>query len=302
MEQNKETTAVEVVKKDVTAKVLQKVDLFKKSGELRIPDGYCPENALKSAYLVLREAKTACSKPVLEHCTQESIADSLLKMIVWGLSPLKKQCYFIAYGNKLQCDPDYSGNILLAKRYGGLSEINGHAIFQGDDFAFGNDAETGRKKIIKHEQKLDDFGKDVIGAYAVYTFQDGTTKAEIMNINQIKNAWGMGGTKGSSPAHNKFSDQMAIKTVINRACKLIIRSSDDAVLYSDSKDPIDTEYIDVTEAVHQEIEEKANTKTIGLEEVKETEAATVETVQETPSETTEQPSEVKTDGKPKLNF
>lgn len=114
--ENKQQVAVQ--QKNITEKVLAKIETFKLAGELRLPSDYSPENALKAAYLVLLETKTR-RKPVMEACTQESIANSLLKMVVWGLSPLKKQCDFIAYGDKLSCDPEYTGNIALAKRYGG---------------------------------------------------------------------------------------------------------------------------------------------------------------------------------------
>jgi recombination protein RecT len=252
-------TPAETVKKDVTAQVLGKIELFQKSGELRLPSNYSAENALKSAYLILLETKTKDGKPVLEACTKESIANSLLKMVVWGLSPLKKQCDFIAYGNKLQCDPEYTGNIVLAKRYGGLREINANAVFRGDEFVFENDVQTGRKKVAKHTQTLETFGsKEIIGAYAVMVLEDGTVKTEIMTMQQIRQAWEQGATRGNSPAHKNFPDQMAIRTVINRACKLLIRGSDDAILYSDSKDVQDAEYTDVSDIVADEIAEKAN--------------------------------------------
>jgi recombination protein RecT len=252
----------ETGKKDISVQVLARIELFQKSGELRLPPNYSAENALKSAYLVLSDTKTKDDKPVLEVCTKESVAESLLKMVVWGLSPLKKQCDFIAYGNKLQCSPEYTGNIILAKRYGNLEEINANAVFKGDEFVFENDVQTGRKRVIKHTQTLETFGsKEIIGAYAVMIFKDRTTKTEIMNMQQIRQAWEQGSAKGNSPAHRNFPDQMAIKTVINRACKSLIRSSDDAILYSDSNDIEDVKYTDISDVVANEIAEKANAGT-----------------------------------------
>lgn len=61
--------------------------------------------------------------------------------------------------------------------------------------------------------------------------------------------------KGNSPAHKNFPDQMACKTVINRACKLLIRASDDAVLYN-KEDDEPKDYAD--EDTKHEIKEKAN--------------------------------------------
>lgn len=254
-DQNAQSAQLELVKKDISAQVLARVEIFQKSGELRIPKDYSPENALKSAYLILTDPRNN----LLAQCTKESAANALLKMVVWGLSPLKKQCDFIKYGDKLECTPEYTGNIVLAKRYGGLKDIKGNAIFEGDTFEFEVDTTTGRKRILKHTQTLESIGsKNIKGAYAVYEMNDGKMDVEIMNITQIRDAWNQGATKGASPAHKNFPDQMAIKTVINRACKLIIRGSDDSALFSND---------DETNVVDREIAENANVETISFEDV-----------------------------------
>jgi recombination protein RecT len=258
------STQVAEIKKDISTQVLAKIDSFQKSGELILPKDYNAENALKSAYIILSDPKNN----ILEKCDKGSIAEALLKMVVYGVSPIKKQCYFIPYGNKLECSISYAGNIAIAKRYGKLKTIKANAIFKGDTFEFEVDAVTGRRKIIKHIQTLDSIGtNDIVGAYAVYELTDGVTDVEVMNINQIRMAWGQGGSKGASPAHKNFADQMAAKTVINRACKLLISSSDDSVLY----DPLEDEkVIDVTaENVSHEIEQEANKQPLNFSDVEE---------------------------------
>lgn len=263
--QNQNTPAVEV-KKDISAQVLAKVESFQKSGELVLPKDYIVENALKSAYIILSDPKNN----LIAKCDKSSVAEALLKMVVYGVSPIKKQCYFIPYGQKLECSISYAGNIAIAKRYGNLKSIKGNAIFEGDVLEFEVDAMTGRRKIIKHSQSLDSIGSLILkGAYAVYELKDGTVDVEIMNIKQIHAAWGQGGSKGNSPAHKNFPDQMAVKTVINRACKLLISSSDDSILY----DPLEeNDYVDTAKGnVQQEINQNANTETIGFESYEEAE-------------------------------
>ena len=121
-------------------------------------------------------------------------------MVVYGVSPIKKQCYFIPYGNKLECSISYSGNIVSAKRYGNLKSIKANAIFEGDTCEGEVDAQTGRRKVIKHVQTFDSVGTNKIkGAYAVYELNDGTIDVEVMNINQITASWEQGGSKGNSP-------------------------------------------------------------------------------------------------------
>lgn len=263
--QNNNTALVDA-KRDISAKVLAKVESFQQSGELRLPKEYSVENALKSAYVILSDPKNN----LIAKCSQSSVAEALLKMVVYGVSPIKKQCYFIPYGDKLECSISYAGNIAIAKRYGGLKSIKGNAIFEGDVLEFEVDAMSGRRKIIKHSQSLDSIGSTVLkGAYAVYELNDGTVDVEIMNIRQIQAAWGQGGSKGNSPAHKNFPDQMAVKTVINRACKLLISSSDDSILY----DPLEeNDYVDTTKGkVEQEINENANAESIGFDHIEEAE-------------------------------
>lgn len=259
-------TQIAEVKKDISAQVLAKVESFKKSGELVLPKDYIVENALKSAYIILSDPKNN----LIEKCDKSSVAEALLKMVVYGVSPIKKQCYFIPYGQKLECSISYAGNIAIAKRYGNLKSIKGNAIFEGDVLEFEVDAMSGRRKIIKHTQSLESIGSTILkGAYAVYELKDGTVDVEIMNIKQIQAAWGQGGSKGNSPAHKNFPDQMAVKTVINRACKLLISSSDDSILY----DPLEeNDYVDTAKGnVQQEINQNANTETIGFESYEEAE-------------------------------
>lgn len=252
-----------ITESDITGSVLTKIEAFESNGELRLPKDYSAANALKSAWLVLQEVEDRNKNRALDVCTKESIANSLLKMIIWGLSPLKNQGYFIVYGKELTFAPDYSGNILLAKRYGKLKWIKGNAIFKDDIFEFEVDGETGRRRIIKHEQSLESFGSnDIKGAYAVYELEDGTRDVEIMNFTQIMASWQQGATKGASPAHTKFKDQMAIKTAINRACKLLIRGSDDSVLY-DQEDDMRDEH---KEGVKESISRNANRKEMAFED------------------------------------
>lgn len=220
-------TSIEVKKQDISTAVLKKINEFKEHGALKIPADYSPENALKAAYLVLSDPRSN----LLSKCTKESVASALLKMVVWGLSPLKKQCSFIPYGDKLECTPEYTGNVAMAKRYGGLKSIKANAIHAGDVFIFEIDNKTGKKRVVKHEQTLDSISnKELQGAYAIVELADGTIDTYVMSMQQIKDSWNQGAMKGNSPAHKLFPDQMAEKTVINRACKLIIRTSDDAIL------------------------------------------------------------------------
>jgi recombination protein RecT len=251
------TTQPAVAEKDITTQVLQKVQAFEKSGELRIPKDYSPENALKGAMLVLNELKTKDGSPALQYCSKTSIAQALLKMVVEGLSVLKKQGYFIPYDKELTWIRSYQGSIALAKRVAEVKEVNAVVVYQNDLFEYGIDVKTGRQVIYKHDQKLGNIANDkIIAAYAIVIYKDGSTDATIMSMDEIRAAWNQGAPKGNSPAHKNFTQEMAKKTVINRACKTPINSSTDVILvggYDEENDEAPT--IDIK---HEIIEDTAS--------------------------------------------
>ena len=251
------TTQPAVAERDITTQVLQKVQAFEKSGELRIPKDYSPENALKGAMLVLTELKTKDGSNALQYCSKTSIAQALLKMVVEGLSVLKKQGYFIPYDKELTWIRSYQGSIALAKRVAEVKEVNAVVVYQNDLFEYGIDVKTGRQVIYKHDQKLGNIANDkIIAAYAIVIYKDGTTDATIMSMDEIRAAWNQGAPKGNSPAHKNFTQEMAKKTVINRACKTPINSSTDVILvggYDDENDEAPT--IDIK---HEIIEDTAS--------------------------------------------
>jgi recombination protein RecT len=249
------------VQKEITTQVLAKIKAFETTGELRIPADYSPENALKGAMLILEELKDRNKQPVLQVCTKTSIAQALLKMVVEGLSPLKRQGYFIPYGDELQWSRSYQGSIALAKRVANVKDVPANIIFEGDEFEFGINPATGYMHVIKHIQSLKNIDTTKIaGAYAIVNYNDGRSDLTVMTMDQIRKAWNQGATKGASPAHQNFTDEMAKKTVINRACKTPINSSTDAFLIEDEFEAKENKIEDVA---HEIIEDTAS-KEIGF--------------------------------------
>lgn len=242
MEKKDEKTSIQKFE-NISEQVLSRIEQFQKDGSMILPKNYSVENHMKSAWLALQEVEDKEHHKALQICTKESIANSLLDMVLQGLSVSKKQGYFIMYGNKLIFKRSYFGTIALAKRAGGMvSEPVANVIYDGDDFQYEIDPKTAKVAIVKHSQKLENIDNSKIkGAYALVTLADGTTQVTIMSMQQIRAAWGQGATKGNSPAHKNFAEEMAKKTVIGRACKAIINSSDDAWLYDGKEDDADSD-------------------------------------------------------------
>jgi recombination protein RecT len=238
MSESKTPVAIATKKTEITDSVLQKVNSLQSVGELKIPNDYSPENALKSAYLILSEQKDRDNKPVLESCSKESIANTLFDMVIQGLSPMKKQCYFIPYAGKLTLSKSYAGTMAIAKRVAKIESITANVIYKKDEFVYQTDPVSGYKKLVSHQQRLENIDiNEIVGAYAVIKFMDQTSFIEPMTMKQIQTSWMQGPTKGTSPAHKNFPDEMCKKTAINRACKMIINSSSDSDMYNEFDSP-----------------------------------------------------------------
>ena len=302
----KNQVAIAKEEKNITDIGLNKVSGFANTGELVIPNDYSPENALKSAWLALQNVEDRNHKKALEVCSQSSIANSLLDMVVQGLSPAKKQCYFIVYGNELTLSRSYMGTVAVAKRFGDVKDVKAQVVYQDDEFEYEIDPMTSDISITKHRQKLENIDNGKIKAvYAVVTKNDGSHYVEVMTMEQVRKAWGQGATKGQSPAHKNFAEEMAKKTVINRACKLFVNtSSDSAILTGSFNRTTENDYrkddeivIDVDDADIKEVREAAEASIFGTqsEEKEEVVEMVTEEVSE-PVEEIETPLDIPEDG------
>lgn len=258
----------ELVKQEKTIvdSVQKRIAEMQNSGSIELPNNYSVGNALKSAYLILQETQTSGKKPVLQACTQESIANSLLDMATQGLNPSKDQCYFIAYGNKLTMERGYLGTIALTKRIKGVKDVKGYAVYKDDKFELGFDILTGKQKILEFCPGLNRDPKNLVGAFALILGDNEILHTEYMDINQIHKAWEQGSMKGNSGAHKNFPDQMAIKTVINRACKFYVSTSDDSDKIAEF---MNKSVEDTDRELEEEKKEFANKEVVEIEEIPE---------------------------------
>lgn len=216
----KETQSKELIAKDFTEGMVIEIKQKEKFG-LTFPENYNYTNELMSAMLILQDTVDMNKNPVLQSCSRASIENALINMVTDGLSMRKKQCYPVAYAGKLSCQPSVYGATCVARRYG-LLDIEAEVIYEGDTFNY--TIVNGKKTITEHIQEIGNIDNDKIkGAYAIAFLKDGTSKVEIMTIGQIKTAWkqGFGYKENGNGVHQKFTDQMAKKTVKNRLLKSI---------------------------------------------------------------------------------
>jgi recombination protein RecT len=225
------TTEIVKVKKELSEDILAKIASMEQKKQIFFPKNYSPENAINSAFLAIQQAVDKNGKTALEICTRESVANALLDTAIQGLSPAKKQVYFIVRGNKLCADRSYFGTVAVLKRLPSVVDVFAQAIYKGDVFEFR--IEGARKIITKHEQTFDTIANgEVVGAYASILYKEGDEKKEysdVMTMKDIQASWNKSKSQQRT-VHNEFPDQMAKRTVLNRTCKTFINSSDDSDL------------------------------------------------------------------------
>lgn len=223
--------ALKRMQEETTQQIMERVTGWQETGEVVLPKGYHVGNAIKLAWLYLQTVENMQHQKAIDHCTKDSICNALLNMVINGEYP-QKHCYFIMYGNRLEWQERYLGKLMRAKRDTEIGKVNAQVIYEGDEFVYAID-ENGEKQLVKHVPNLANIDNTkILAAYAVVINKDGSRHIEVMTRAQIQKAWGQGAMKGG--AHTNFTDQMCMKTVIQRACKIALDSTADP---GDDNDP-----------------------------------------------------------------
>lgn len=222
---------------NVGDQVIARVEELNKVGFV-MPKDYLYVNAIKASMLVLQELKDKNQKPALEVCTPTSVASALFEMAIKGLDVSKKTAYFIVRGDKLCLHESYFGKALQVKRIYPNFDPHPVVIHEGDEFVYTIDPETGYKKLVKHEQKLENLDKDFVGAYMYIPTADGKQDLYIMSKRQIVTAWSKSSSREMG-TQKTFPEKMAGKTLVNSACNMIINSTPD-LAYAANDDGQDT--------------------------------------------------------------
>lgn len=250
---------------EFVGKIQDHLKTLNEESTIDLPQNYSLGNAVRSAYLKLLETKDKNGKKAMEVCTKTSITNAMLSMVIQGLSPAKSQCYFVVYGDQLTLMRSYMGTVAVTKRIKGVVDVKSYCIYEGDEIETEFDITTGTLQINKFNPKFENIdNKKILGAFAMIIGENGPIHTEIMTLAQIQAAWNQGASKGGSGAHKNFSEEMAKKSVINRACKMFVNTSDDADILLDEFNK--TSENDDIDPVKKEISSNANKELLDFDE------------------------------------
>ena len=231
--------------------VLNRVDEMCKVG-FTMPKDYNYVNAVKATMLKLQDVKDKNGKPALEVCTPSSIQSALFTMVVKGLDVSKNQAYLVCYGEQLQLQESYFGKVLQVKRIFPEWEPRPNIVHEGDTFKYTVNPETGRRELVEHTQSLENLDKPILGGYIYLPCADGGKDLYIMTIKQIIAAWNKSRSGGATA--KQFPEKMAMKTLVNSGCTMVINSTPSQSTVADNSDDPNApepvpEYADAEEVV-----------------------------------------------------
>lgn len=236
---NMSNDLTQMTQRSLDEQVIGNLNRLQEQG-LEMPLGYSPQNALKSAFFELTNnsggnlLQLAANNPE----TKTSISNALLDMVIQGLSPAKKQCYFIKYGNKVQLMRSYFGTMAVLDRVTGGADITPVVVREGDVFEIAMDGPD--LVVAKHETAFENLDNDIKAAYVVIKLANGKEVTTVMTKKQIDKSWSKAKTKN---VQNDFPEEMAKRTVINRAAKYLINTSNDNDLFVQAaKDTLENEF------------------------------------------------------------
>lgn len=183
-----------------------------------MPSSFNKTRFLQNCMTVLQDVKD------IDKADAVSVARTLLKGAFLGLDFFNKECYAIIYGGVVEFMTDYKGEVKLAKKYSlhKIKDIYAKVVRVGDDF----EEVIDRGKQIINFRPLPFNDGDILGAFAIVVFEDGSMNYVTMSTKEIEHVKENFSKK--SKDKGEFSKawvvrpgEMYKKTVLRLLCKAI---------------------------------------------------------------------------------
>ena len=240
---------VAVLSKEIGAIVMGRVTELVEAKQLTTPEGYDVGTAINMALLILQDTKDRNGRPVLEVCTKSTIAKTILDMVIQGLQPGKKQCYFIAYADQLTLFRSYFGTVAALKRaMPEVAHVTAEVFYNGDELVYGITPFGERYVKYIGSEPLVNINQGIKGGFCtIYDAKGNVLGSTIMTWEDIQTSWKQSRNyKAEGGVHQKFTSEMAKRTLIAKACKFLLNTSGDkagnAAVIKSFNDTTDSEF------------------------------------------------------------
>lgn len=199
-----------------------KTGLTKKLTENKeaLPAGFNQQRFILNCITVIQDMmKDDKKKAQLEKINPETIPVCLAKAAYLGLDFFNGECYAIPYSGNLSFQTDYKGEIKLCKRYSKnkIKDIFAKVVRQGDFFM--EEVDGGKQNVQYRPKPFSN--EQMIGAFAIVVFEDGSMMYDTMSSEDIENVRNTYSKVKDSQAWKSSTGEMYKKTVLRRLCKLI---------------------------------------------------------------------------------
>lgn len=210
-----------------------------------------------SADRFMRVAITAITKtPKLAECDQASFFGALLTLSQFGLEPDGRRAHLIPFENRkrnvVECQLiiDWKGYVELAMRSGVVANLHADVVRTGDvlEYSAGQLARHVPHFLRNDADKPKEPG-EVYAVYALANFRDGSSKCEVLSIDEVEAIRRRSRSGSNGPWVTDFNE-MAKKTAFRRLSKWL---------------PLSPEIIDLLDKDDDRLEEIAaqNAKRVG---------------------------------------
>lgn len=185
-----------------------------------MPPGFNQQRFALNCITVIRDMmKDYKKREQLQTVDINSIVLCMIKGAYLGLDFLNGECYAIPYKGEMTFQTDYKGEIKVCKRFSDdpIKDIYAKVVREGDVYDEG--VEAGVQKL--NFKPVPFSNKDIIGAFAVVMYVDGTIKYDSMSVEEIRHTKDVYSKAANSQAWKESFGEMCKKTVIRRLSKLI---------------------------------------------------------------------------------
>ena len=185
-----------------------------------LPNGFNRERFILNSITVIRDMlRDSKKKDSLQKIDYSSIPICLAKGAYLGLDFFNGECYAIPYAGEMKFQTDYKGEIKLCKRYSQnqIKDIYAKVVREGDYFSEVIDG--GIQNVCF--KPIPFSNANMIGAFAVVVFKDGSMMYDTMGKEEIENVRQNYSKAQNSQAWRVSTGEMYKKTVLRRLCKMI---------------------------------------------------------------------------------
>lgn len=224
--------------KDKKAMVLRQshdqLNTFLREKVAALPKDFNQTRFLQNCMTVLQDVKD------IEKMNPVSVARTMLKGAFLGLDFFNGECYAIPYGNDLNFQTDYKGEVKLAKKYSvsPIKDIYAKLVREGDFYELS--IVDGKQSVTFKPEPFNN--GSIKGAFAVVLYEDGSMDIEEMSTKEIEQIRKDFSKAQNSPAWTKTPGEMYKKTVLRRLTKGISLNFDSPEQDKAYKDGADVEF------------------------------------------------------------